>query len=132
MKRLEKYLTLNNAVLTVAVLITLSWLWGTISAIQKNFLLEQQAENLKQQISVQTLKNQNLTYQKNYFNSAEFLDLAARQQPNVAGPGESVLILPPNTVSSQPSKQSSTVIVAKRSNFEQWLYFFFGDKLTKG
>ena len=121
-------MTLNNAVLAVGAIIMLSWLWGTISAIEKNFLLQQEAENLQQQVALQQLKNQNLTYQQHYYQSAEFLDLQAREHFNLASPGESVIILPANTVSSKPKATPVQTPVPQRSNFEQWLYFFFGDK----
>lgn len=128
-KRIEPFLTLNNAVLAVAVFITLSWLWGTIQAIQKNFALQQKVDDLKQEISVDQLENQTLQFQQKYLNSSEYLELSARAHLNKALPGEKVINLPPNTVSATPQKSPTSAIgIKSRSNLEQWLYFLFGQK----
>lgn len=128
-KRFEPFITLNNVVLVVAVFITLSWLWGTIQAIQKNFVLQQKVDDLKQEISVDQLENQTLQFQQKYLNSSEYLELNARAHLNKAMPGEKVVNLPPNTVAASPEKNTaSTVGIKSRSDLEQWLYFLFGQK----
>lgn len=126
LKRFEHYLTLNNGVLLVAVLVTIGWLWGTISAIQRNFILEQQAQDLRAEISLQALQNQNAKYQQMYYKSTEYLELSAREHFDKASPGESEILLPPNTVSSEPRSKTTAPQEAKRTNFEQWLSFLFG------
>jgi len=127
LKRFEKHLSLNNGVLAVAVFITLTWLWGTVSAIQRNFVLQQREEDLKQQISLETLQNENLKYQEAYFKSPEYLELSARQHFDKVSPGERELILPAHTVSSEPAAQTASVSsVQPKSNFEQWMFFLFG------
>lgn len=127
-KRLEPFINLNNMVLVVAVFITLSWLWGTIQAIQKNFILQQKVDDLKQEIAVDELENQTLQFQQKYLNSSEYLDLSARTHLNKALPGEKVVNLPPNTVATAQPKSNTTTGIKSRSNLEQWLYFLFGQK----
>ena len=127
-KKLKPHLTLNNGVLFIALLITANWAWGTVEALQSNFLLQEQVDNLIQQNNYYALQNQTLQLQQNYYKTNEYLELAARTWLGKANPGEKVLILPPNTVSDQAptsSKPTSTPL-AKRSNFEQWMYFLFG------
>lgn len=129
LKRFEKHLSLNNGVLAVAVFITLTWLWGTVSAIQRNFTLQQREEDLKQQISLETLQNQNLQYQQAYFKSAEYLELSARQHFDKSSPSESELILPAHVTVSTPTPSASSAAVQSqpKSNFEQWIFFLFGN-----
>lgn len=128
-KHLKDQLTLNNGVLLVALLITASWVWGTVGAIQQNFLLQQEVDTLDQQIAYQELENQTLRFENQYFNSREYLELSARAHLNKANSGEKLLVLPPNTVADAGTEQQSTVTpISKRSNFEQWLYFLFGNK----
>ncbi len=127
--RLKPHLTLNNGVLAVALLITASWAWGTVGAIQQNFVLQQEVDGLGQEIAFQELQNQTLQFENQYYNSREYLELSARAHLNKANDGEKLLILPPNTVSdkAQPTTQPVTPI-SKRSNFQQWIYFLFGNK----
>ena len=128
-KKIQSHLTLNNGVLLVALLITVSWMWGTVEAIQQNFELQQQVDGLNQQISYQELENQTLQFENQYYNSNEYLELSARQHLNLASPGEKLLILPPTTVSDKSTPQDTTVTpITRRSNFQQWMYFLFGNK----
>lgn len=127
--KLKAHANLNNGVLVVALLIAFSWVWSTVDAISRNFKLQQQVDDLKQQIAVQELKNKAAELQNKYYASDEFLELSARERLNKAGPGEKVLILPANTVSdNQQPKVSAETPVAERSNFDQWMYFLFGRK----
>lgn len=129
LNRLKSHLTLNNGVLAVALLITASWAWGTVGAIQQNFVLQQEVDGISQQIAFQELENQTLQFENQYYGSKEYLELSARAHLNKANDGEKLLVLPPNTVtdSTPPTTQSVTPI-SKRSNFQQWIYFLFGNK----
>lgn len=130
LKRLKPHLTLNNGILAVAIFITVAWAWGTADAIQRNFILQQQVDSLQQENNYYELQNDTLQFQQKYYQTDEYLELSARERLNKALPGEKVLILPPNKVSSSPSAapQSTVIPLAKRSNFEQWMYFLFGNK----
>ncbi|HXH27138.1 MAG TPA: hypothetical protein VNG90_04525 [Candidatus Acidoferrum sp.] len=127
-KHIKPQLTINNGVLFVALLITANWVWGTVVALQNNFLLQEQVDTLIQQNSYYALQNQTLQLQQNYYKTNEYVELAARTWLGKASPGEKVLILPPNTVSDTvpDSTKPTTTPLAKRSNFEQWMYFLFG------
>lgn len=126
--KIKPHLTLNNGVLLVALLITASWVWGTVGAIQQNFLLQQQVDSLAQQISYQDLENQTLVFENQYYQSDEYLEVSARDHLSLANPGEKLLILPPTTVHDSTSASPSSTPISKRTNFQQWLYFLFGDK----
>lgn len=129
LKKIREHLTLNNGVLLVALLITATWAWGTVEAIQQNFVLQQQVDSLGQRIAYQELENQTLQFENQYYNSREYLELSARTHLNKANPGEKLLILPPPTVSDQHGAiQPVTTPITQRSNFQQWMYFLFGAK----
>jgi cell division protein FtsB len=131
LKQLRPHLTLNNGVLLVALLITVTWMWGTVGAIQQNFVLQQQVDSLSQQIGYQDLENQTLAFENQYYNSNEYLELAARDHLSKANPGEKMLILPSTTASVASTTQQTTTVtipITKRSNFQQWVYFLFGNK----
>jgi len=128
-KKIRSHLTLNNGVLLVALLITVSWAWGTVQAIQQNFELQQQVDSMAQQISYQQLQNETLKFENQYYTSNEYLELSARDHLNKANPGEKLLILPPTTVGDKaPADQPTVTPINKRSNFQQWMYFLFGSK----
>lgn len=128
LQHFRSYMTLNNGVLLVALLVTFSWVWGTVGAIQQNFQLQQDVDSLSQQISYQNLENQALRFQNQYFTSNEYLELSARDHLTKANSGEKLLVLPPNTKHDTAQQIVATTPIAKRSNFQQWLYFLFGNK----
>lgn len=129
-KRIKPYLNLNNGVLLIALLIAISWVWGTVEAIQRNFVLQQQVDTLTQELSFHELENETLEFQQKYYQTDEFLELSARERLNKATDGEKVLILPSNTVkpASDETAEPTVTPIRDRSNFDQWSYFLFGYK----
>lgn len=121
---------MNNIVLLAALLLAVSWMWGTMGALQKNFALQQMVDRTEQEVEVMEIETQMLEFQKRYLESDEYLELAARERLNKASPGEKVLMLPPNTpIAEQPNEVSQLYeSVPPPSNFSQWMTFFFGVK----
>lgn len=126
--KIRSKITLNNGVLLIALLVTGSWAWGTVGAIQQNFLLQQDVDSLAQQIEYQELENQTLTFENQYFGSREYLELSARDHLGKANSGEKLLVLPQATVHDTPAVIQTVTPIDKRSNFQQWMYFLFGSK----
>jgi cell division protein FtsB len=128
--QIRPHLTLNNGVLAVAILIGTTWAWSTVEAIQKNFKLQQQVDALTQEIALQELENKSQALQNQYYQTDEYLELSARERLNKAAPGERLILLPPNTVAvnTEAPLLGGETPIGSRSNFDQWMYFLFGDK----
>lgn len=125
---LRHYMTLNNAVLGLAIVVVLGWLWGTVGSLQKNFALQEQVDDLDQQIQIAEIENANLDFARQYYASTEYLELRARERLGKAFPGEHVILLPPT--SSEPTVASPAATaqpVEDVTNFKQWMRFFFGN-----
>ena len=126
----RSYVTIQNGALALALLIAVSWVWGTVGTLNRNFQLQQQVDRLDQQIELSKLQNQNLSYQKNYFESSEYLELSSRELLGKVAPGEKVIILPDSSNITDKKTVAARTIIAteKPSNFTQWMQFFFGNK----
>ena len=124
------YATIQNGALALGLLIALSWSWGTVTTLQKNFQLQQQVDSLDQEVQLADLQNQNLKFQQNYLRSDEFLEITAREKLGKAAPGESVVILPDSSDIRDTAGQESVVVPSsvKPSVFSQWMQFLFGSK----
>ena len=119
------YLTLNNIVIGAAFIIALSWIWGSIESMQRNYELQQLVDQKKYQVAVETLKTTLLEYESTYYQSDEYLDLAVRQRMSRASPGEKLLIVP--STDTTPAKPiTATPEKQETSNFQQWINFLFG------
>lgn len=106
--------------------------WSTITAIQTNYGLQKQIAQLQQENKIQELKNKNQSLTNQYYNTNEFLELAARQHFGKAAPGETVLLVPKNValahtvnIDSSTSKPETTAHSSQfQQNFEAWMNFF--------
>jgi len=124
----HKYLTLNNMVIAIAFLIAASWIWGSLGMMQRNYSLQKDVDYKKRLLELTQLQRDNLSLQKNYYQTAEYQEIAVRDSLGLVRPGEKALVLPNNsqaaidadTTKAAQSKQTKT------SNLEQWVNFLFG------
>lgn len=90
-KRLQDVRFAGQVVFVVLVLMVS---WSGIKSIQTNYGLQKQISALKQQNSVQQLENNNLSLENEYYDSKQYLELAARQNFSLAANGEKEVIVP--------------------------------------
>lgn len=131
LKRLHDVRTLGLGVFVILVLLTT---WSGIKVIQTNYELEKRIVTLQQQNEVQELENANLRLRNQYYNTDQFLELAARRQFGKAAPGEKVMLVPKEValrhavdVSGQAKSEEPTASADKptyQKNFEAWINFF--------
>ncbi len=109
--------------------------WSGVRAIQTNYELQKQIVRLQQENEVQKLKNSNQKLKNEYYKSAQYLELSARQNFGLAAPGEKTLIVPKEVAlahvrSFTPAAQAVGENTERQSkpfyqkNIEAWLDFF--------
>ena len=116
----------------VFVIIVLLVSWSGIKSIQTNYILQKQIGTLRQQNDLQQLQNDNQKLQNNYYNSSQYLELAARQNFPLAAPGEKEISVPPSVAASYVTnlpdalitQPASTKPVIEQSNVQTWINFF--------
>jgi len=123
------HVTIQNGAVALGLLIAISWSWGTVSTLQKNFQLQQQVDILDQEVELADLQNQNLKFQQNYLRSDEFLELSAREKLGRVAAGEKLIILPDSSnIKDEVTVAKKPTLTVKQSNFSQWMQFFFSNK----
>ena len=128
-KRYRHLVTVQNAGLVVAVLIALSWVWGSVTTLQKNYKYQRQVDENNQLIQLKKLQNKTYQYQQAYYKSDEFLELSARAKLGLALPGEHLVLLPSSeAIKDTVTTKTTTVTVTTESNFSQWMRFLFEAK----
>jgi len=131
----HRYLTMNNVVVAVALLIGASWAWGSIGVMQRNYDLQKEIDAKNRQLTLAELETQTLEYQQKYYRSTEYQELAVRERLGFVDPGEKVLSLPPNSLAAKTivdipiKKKQSTA--QPLTNFQQWVNFLFGGNRRK-
>lgn len=126
-KRYRHLLTIQNAGLLVAVVIALSWVWGSVVTLQKNYKYQREVDANDQLIEVRKLQNKTYQYQQAYYKSDEFLELSARAKLGLALPGEALVLLPSSDgiKDTDATKTVATTSAATESNFARWMRFLF-------
>lgn len=125
----HKYLTLNNVVILVAFLIAAGWVWGSLGMMQRNYSLQKEVDYKKRQLELVELQRDNLEFQKKYYATPEYQELAVRETLGLVRPGEKVLILPENSDTAKKADKAPSediVVITQTSNIEQWINFLFG------
>src|SRR5438105_1802103 len=80
--------------LGVFLIVVLMVSWSGAKVIQRNYELQKQISELKQENDVQELANNNQRLENDYFKTNQYLELKARQDFGLGLPGETELILP--------------------------------------
>lgn len=126
----RRYANLNNVVIAIAFLIALSWAWGSIGMMERNYKLQQQVYVNQQKHTLAQLEVDTLKYQHNYYQTDEYKELSLRQHLGEGKPGEKLLILPPNSVAAKqvdaPKHIARSAAPRSESNFQQWMDFLGG------
>jgi hypothetical protein len=130
----HRYFTMNNVVVSVALIVGAGWAWGSIGMMQRNYDLQKEIDTKQREETLANLEVQNLAYEQKYYQSSEYQELAMRERLGVGNPGEKVLILPPNSqAAKEDDKQQDGPARAlePESNFQQWMNFLFGGNRGK-
>jgi hypothetical protein len=126
----HRYVTMNNVVIAVALIIGGSWAWGSIGMMQRNYGLQKALDTKARQEKLVELETQALVYEQKYYQSSEYQELSARKYLGLANAGEKVLVLPSNTDAAKApvaaSQKPTATNLEPPSNFEQWTNFLFG------
>jgi len=123
-------LTTNNLVVMVALLIAASWAVGSVQVMERNYKLQKQINAKNQQLKLAELETATLRFQKKYYQTDEYKELAVRQRLGLGFAGETALILPPNSKQASADDANTTFkrvgSPTKATNTEQWVNFLLG------
>jgi len=127
------YLTVNNAVIVIALIISASWVWGSLQMMQRNYSLQKELDDKKRELIIAQLDTENAKLEQRYYKTKEYQELAVREKLGLVSPGERVLILTGDTDYKEKTSENTNIAQEKQdiessSNFRQWMNFLFGDK----
>ncbi len=100
-QKLLKHFGFNDLLLIGALLVALALVWNTVSAMQRNYYLQQKFDKLQAEVDLLEVENQNLGYNINYLKTDSYLELAAREKFSKAASGETLVYLPNTKAAAQ-------------------------------
>lgn len=114
----------------VALLVT----WSGVKVVQTNYELDKKISVAKQRNAIASLENENLKLKNAYYESDQFLELAARRQFGKTSPGEKLYIVPEEVALAKtvemPAGPADTAEKPDnkpkyRQNLDAWSSFLF-------
>ncbi|MCB9820253.1 hypothetical protein H6796_03075 [Candidatus Nomurabacteria bacterium] len=127
-----KLFSTNNAIIAFALLLAISWAWGAVGVMERNYNLQRELATKERQLKLVELERDTLEYQTKYHQSDEYKELAVRQRLGLAFPDEKSLILPPNSRAAsrwdaqQERDTRETRSFVQPSNTQQWIDLLTG------
>ena len=121
------FLTVENVVLILAIILCLTWTYQSITAMSRNWELAERLTTERKELELLSVEVEAAELENEYYKSNEYQELLARKYLDKKGAGENMVIMPEN---SEAAKNKYVVEETKReektySNFEQWMMYLF-------
>jgi len=126
--RIKRGFSRERIFFSLAVLACLAWTFSAISAMSRNWELEQRLVAKRYERDILQLEIESLELENRYYASEEYQELAARARQNKIGEGETLIYLPDNSDYAKHKHDGVTVeeAIEEPANYEQWFTFIFG------
>lgn len=123
------FLSVENVVLMLAVILCLTWTYQSIVAITKNWTLADKLAVSKNELALMEVEVESAELENEYYKSNEYQELQARKLLDKQSAGERMVILPENSEAAKNKHIEQTEVEKKReySNFEKWMMYLFPD-----
>lgn len=126
----HNFFTFENVVLLAAAICCLTWTWGSIDSMTRNWSLAQELMERQREKAILELEVETLELENEYYASTEYKELAARKYQNKKLPGETMIYLPDNSIAARTKHKTQdeeiTIADTTMTNLEQWMAFLFG------
>ena len=121
------YLTVENVVLFLAIVLCLVWTYQSIVAMSRNWELSERLSAEKKALELLQIEVEAAELENEYYKTEEYQELIARKYLDKQLPGEHMVVLPENSeIAKNKYKITEEEISTKQySNFEKWMKFLF-------
>ncbi len=123
------YLSFDNVIFFVAIIICFFWTYSSLSATAKNWELSQKLTARKREQKLLELEVATMELENEYYRSDEYQELSARAKANKMLDGEHLVYLPENSEAARKKYNDAKKEEAPTegpSNVSQWMSFLFG------
>lgn len=122
------FLTVENVVLVLAIVLCLVLTYQSIAAMSRNWELTERLASEKKNLELLSIEVEAAELENEYYQSNEYQELLARKYLDKKMPGENMVIMPENSDAAKNKYQVTTVDKKKDkeySNFEKWMMYLF-------
>ncbi|MBQ8985428.1 hypothetical protein IJ076_02705 [Candidatus Saccharibacteria bacterium] len=123
------FLTIENVVLMLAIILCLSWTYRSVEAMSKNWELSENLRAVQKELEIKRLEIETAELENAYYETDEYKELAARKFANKQLEGEKMVYLPENSEEAKNKhlNEVSVEVEEKKeySNFEKWMMYLW-------
>lgn len=121
------FLSVENVVLIVAILLCLVWTYQSIAAMSRNWELSERLTAERKELELLNVEVDTAELENEYYRSNEYQEIMARKYLDKQFEGEKMVVMPEN---SEAAKNKHKIVVTEAeektySNFEKWMMFLF-------
>lgn len=121
------FLTVENVVLALAIVLCLVWTYQSITAMSRNWELTEQIVTKKKELELLNVEVEAAELENEYYKTNEYQEIFARKFLEKKMPGENMVVLPEN---SEAAKNKHKEVEVRReeieyTNFEKWMMYLF-------
>ena len=126
-KMKHDFLTVENVVLAIAIILCFIWTFQSIKAMSRNWELSEKLTAERKELELLKIEVAAAELENEYYRSEEYQELMARRELDKKLEGENMVVMPENSEGAKNKYKSSTTEVAEKkySNFEKWRMFLF-------
>ena len=122
------FLTVENVVLLLAIVLCLVWTYQSIAAMSRNWELSEKLTAERKELELLTVETEAAELENDYYRSNEYQELMARKLMDKQLLGEKMVVMPENSEEARNRHQKVEQTVEEKedySNFEKWMKFLF-------
>lgn len=121
------FLTVENIVLCLAVILCLVWAYQSIVAMTKNWELAETLSERRKELELLTIEVEAAELENEYYKTEEYQELAARKYLDKVLPGEKMIVMPDNSEEAKDKYKVEEQQIEEKdySNFEKWMMYLF-------
>ncbi len=123
------YLSVENVILGLAILLCLTWTYQSIASMTRNWELVERLSSERKTLELKKVEVETAELENEYYKTNEYQELAARKFANKQLAGEHMVYMPENSEMAKNKHQETEIAVVdeveERSNISKWLKYLF-------
>ena len=123
------YLTVENVILGLAIILCLVLTYQSITAMSRNWELTERLATEKKSLELISVEVETAELENEYLKTNEYQELLARKYLDKKMPGENMVIMPENSEGAKNKHMEIETSVNQEekeySNFDKWMMYLF-------
>ena len=121
------FLTIENVVLALAIVLCLVWTYQSITAMSRNWELSERLTTERKNLELLSIEVETAELENEYYRSEEYQELMARKLLDKKLAGENMVVMPENSEEAKSRHKLTEQETEERvySNFEKWMMLLF-------